>query len=77
MNGISALHVHVHAPHMLARVLTRTARTGVYLVRGLPRELQGVARGRAVNEGTTLNAVMQSALRDYAAGTWTPRLDAA
>ena len=76
MNGTSALHVHIHAPHMLAQVLARTARTGIYLVRGLPRGLQGNARSRAVSEGTTLNAVIQHALRDYAAGTWTPRRDA-
>jgi hypothetical protein len=73
MNGTSGLHVHVHAPHMLARVLARTARTGIYLVRGLPRDLQRAARARAVSEGTTLSAVLVLALRDYAAGTWSPR----
>jgi hypothetical protein len=73
MNGTSGLHVHVHAPHMLARVLARTARTGIYLVRGLPRDLQRAARARAVSEGTTLSAVLVLALRDYAAGTWPPR----
>jgi hypothetical protein len=73
MNGTSGLHVHVHAPHMLAQALARTARTGIYLVRGLPRDLQQAARARAVSEGTTLSAVLVSALRDYAAGTWPPR----
>jgi hypothetical protein len=73
MNGTSGLHVHVHAPHMLARVLARTARTGIYLVRGLPRDLQRSARSRAVSEGTTLSAVLVQALREYAAGTWPPR----
>jgi hypothetical protein len=76
MNGTSGLHVHVHAPHMLARVLARTARTGIYLVRGLPRDLQRAARARAVSEGTTLSAVLVQALRDYATGTWTPRRNA-
>jgi len=76
MSTTTALHVHVHAPHMLARVLARTARTGIYLVRGLPRELQHTARVRAMTEGTTLSAVLVHALREYAAGSWTPRRDA-
>jgi hypothetical protein len=75
MNGTSGLHVYVHAPHMLARVLAKTARTGIYLVRGLPRDLQRAARVRAVREGTTLSAVLVLALRDYAAGIWSPRRD--
>jgi hypothetical protein len=58
---------------MLARVLARTARTGIYLVRGVPRDLQRAARVRAASEGTTLGAVLVLALRDYAAGTWSPR----
>jgi hypothetical protein len=65
--------LHVHSAHMLARVLARTARTGIYLVRGLPRDLQRTARARAAREGTTLSAVLVLALRDYAAGTWCPR----
>jgi hypothetical protein len=36
----------------------------------------GAARVRAVREGTTLRWLLLSALRDYAAGTWTPRRDA-
>jgi hypothetical protein len=71
MNATSDLHVRV--PHMLARVLVRTARTGIYLVRGLPRDLQRAARVRAAREGMTLSAVLVLALRDYAAGTWSPR----
>ena len=67
--------LHVHAPHMLARVLARTAKTGIYLVRSVPRELQRAARARAAREGTTLSAVLVHALRDYAAGTWAPRRD--
>jgi hypothetical protein len=61
---------------MLARVLARTVTTGIYLVRGVPRELQHAACARAVSEGTTLSAVLVHALRDYAAGKWTPRQDA-
>jgi len=75
MTATSGLHVHVPAPRMLARVLARTAKTGIYLVRGVPRELQRAARARAAREGTTLSAVLVHALRDYAAGTWVPRRD--
>jgi hypothetical protein len=75
MTATSDLHAHVHPPQMLARVLARTAKTGIYLVRGAPRELQRAARVRAVMEGTTLRAVLVHALRDYAAGNWTPRRD--
>ena len=75
MTGTSGLHVDVQAPHMLTRVLARTAKTGIYLVRGVPRELQRTARGRAASEGTTLSAVLVHALREYAAGSWAPRRD--
>jgi hypothetical protein len=51
------------------------ATTGVYLVSGVPRDLQRAARLRAVREGTTLRAVLLSALVEYAAGHWTPHLD--
>ena len=61
------------APQIFERVLARTARSGIYLVRGLPRDLQNTARARAVREGTTLSAVLVQALSDYAAGTWSPR----
>ena len=73
MSATSARLVPAHPPHLLARVLARTAKTGIYLVRGLPRDLQRDARARAVSEGTTLSAVLVLALRDYAAGTWRPR----
>jgi len=53
--------------------LTRTARTGIYLVRDVSRDLQRSARARAVKDGTTLRWVLLQALRDYAAGRWTPR----
>ena len=53
--------------------LVRMAITGIYLVSGVPRDVQRTARGRAVREGTTLRDVLVGALREYAAGTWTPR----
>jgi hypothetical protein len=56
-------------------VLARMATTGVYLVSGIPRDLQRAARLRAVGEGTTLRAVLLSALAEYAAGRWTPHAD--
>jgi hypothetical protein len=56
-------------------VLTRMATTGIYLVRGVPRELQRAARVRAVNEGTTLRMVLLKALAEYAAGHWTPQAE--
>jgi len=72
MNKASALPVPVHAPHLFPRALARTARSGIYLVRGVPRDLQRSARARATRETTTLSAVLRQALREYAAGTWTP-----
>jgi hypothetical protein len=57
------------------RALTRMATTGIYLVRGVPRDLQRAARLRAVREGTTLRRVLLQGLREYAAGTWTPKPD--
>jgi len=56
-------------------VLTRMATSGIYLLRGLPRELQRAARVRAQSEGTTLRSVLLQALHEYAAGTWTPKPD--
>jgi hypothetical protein len=73
MSNTSALHVYVHAPHLVARALARTAKSGIYLVRGVPRDLQRAARARAARETTTLSSVLRQALREYAAGTWTPR----
>lgn len=58
-----------------ARVLARMATTGIYLVRGVPRGLQRAARARALREDTTLCQVLLQGLREYAAGTWTPRSD--
>jgi len=72
MNKASALPVPVHAPHLFPRALARTARSGIYLVRGVPRDLQRAARARATREMTTLSSVLRQALREYAAGTWTP-----
>jgi len=73
MKTTSALHVHVHAPHLMAAALVRTAKSGIYLVRDVPRDLQRTSRARAVRETTTLSSVLRQALREYAAGTWTPR----
>ena len=53
--------------------LARLATTGIYLLRGIPRDLQAAARARAVTEGTTVHGVLLGALREYAAGSWTPR----
>jgi hypothetical protein len=58
---------------MPSRVLARMATSGIYLVRGVPRDLQRAARVRAVREGTTLRRVLLQGLREYAAGTWTPK----
>ena len=55
-----------------AHVLMRVATTGIYLLRGVPLELQRAARVRAVSDGTTLHQVLLKGLREYAAGTWTP-----
>jgi hypothetical protein len=60
---------------MPAGVLARMATTGIYLVRGVPRDLQRAARVRATREGTTLGQVLLQGLREYAAGTWTPKPD--
>ena len=61
-----------HGP-VSARVLMRMATTGIYLLRGVPRELQRAARVRAVHDGTTLRQVLLTGLGEYAAGTWTPQ----
>ena len=55
--------------------LTNIAPTGIYLLRGVPRELQRAARGRALADGTSLRSVLLRALREYAARTWTPQPD--
>jgi hypothetical protein len=60
---------------MRTGVLDQMATTGIYLVRGVSRDLQRAARARSVREGTTLRAVLVKALAEYAAGIWTPRPD--
>lgn len=75
MDRKAGVQSNVHGSHLLTQVLARVATTGIYLVRGVPRDLQRAARARAVREGTTLRWVLVQALRDYAAGTWTPRRD--
>ena len=69
--------IDVHARTGRSGVLGRMASSGIYLLRDLPRDLQRAARGRARTEGTTLQSVLLRGLREYAAGTWTPRADAA
>lgn len=56
-----------------AHVLMRVATTGIYLLRGVPLELQRAARVRAVSDGTTLHHVLLKGLGEYAAGTWSPQ----
>jgi hypothetical protein len=70
-----ALPIDVHVRSGRSRVLARMATTGIYLLRGLPRDLQRAARVRARSEGTTLRWVLLQGLREYAAGTWTPTSD--
>jgi hypothetical protein len=60
----------LHGPHP---GLTPFAATGIYLVRGVPRDLQRMARRRAAADGTTLPWVLIQALRDSASGAWTHR----
>ena len=63
-------------PAVPSRALVRMAITGIYLVRSIPREVQRAARVRAASDGTTLRRVLVHALREYAAGTWTPQPEA-
>lgn len=58
---------------MSNRVLARMATTGIYLLHGVPRELQRAARIRAEREGTTLRSVLLHALHEYAANSWKPQ----
>jgi hypothetical protein len=60
---------------MSNHALTNIAPTGIYLLRGVPRELQRTARARALADGTSLRSVLLRALREYADRTWTPQLD--
>jgi hypothetical protein len=55
------------------RALAHLATTGIYLLRGVPIEVQRAARIRAAREETTLRQVLLRGLGEYAAGTWTPR----
>jgi hypothetical protein len=57
--------------HALARLAT----TGIYLLRGVPIDVQRAARIRAAREETTLRQVLLRSLGEYAAGTWTPQAD--
>ena len=43
---------------MPSHVLARMATTGIYLLHGIPRDVQHAARGRAVREETTLRTVL-------------------
>jgi hypothetical protein len=61
----------------LTRPLERMAPTGIYLARGVPRDVLRAARARAVREGTTLRGVLLHALLDYAESRWTPRQEEA
>ena len=61
----------------MSSVLTRLAPTGIYLLHGVPRDLQRAARTRARQQGASLRAVLLQAVREYVAGTWTPRNDTA
>ncbi len=65
----------VSRPPLRSRALARMATTGIYLLRGVSPGVQRTARARAASEGTTLRWVLVQALREYAAGTWTPRAD--
>ena len=55
---------------MPSDVLARMATTGIYLLHGIPRDVQRAARGRAVREQTTLRSVLLRALNEYATGAW-------
>jgi len=66
-------HATVEGRPLPIRALARMATTGIYLLRGIPRDLQRAARARAVSEGTTLRWVLLQALREYAAGAWAPQ----
>jgi hypothetical protein len=48
------------------------AMTGLYLLHGIPRQVQQASRLRAVRENTTLRMVLLQALNEYAAGVWPP-----
>ena len=70
-----AVPIDIYVGRGRNRVLARVAISGIYLLRGLPRDLQRAARARAQSEGTTLRSVLLRGLREYAAGTWTPKIE--
>ena len=70
--GVAAGDVRT-VPPAPTRALARLATTGIYLLRGVPIEVQRAARIRAASEGTTLRQVLLRGLGEYGAGTWTPR----
>lgn len=59
----------------MSNALAHLASTGIYLLHGVPRDLQRAARARALQQRVSLRAVLLQALREYVAGTWTPRRD--
>lgn len=73
--GRPSLGVERTGRSMPTRALVRMATTGIYLLRGVPLDLQRAARVRAVSEGTTLHQVLLKGLSEYAAGDWTPQPD--
>jgi hypothetical protein len=73
---VRPVDAHDGRPRLMpTRVLARVATTGIYLVRGVPREVQRAARRRAARDGTSLRWVLLQGLREYAAGTWTLERD--
>ena len=71
--SISTFHNEREGRLVPNRVLARMAMTGIYLLHGIPREVQQASRIRAVREKTTLRMVLLQALNEYAAGAWPPR----
>ena len=55
------------------RALARLATTGIYMLSGIPIEVQRAARVRAAREATTLRHVLLKGVAEYGAGTWTPQ----
>jgi hypothetical protein len=68
-----SLSMKERAANVPNRVLARMAMTGIYLLHGIPRQVQQASRLRAVRENTTLRMVLLQALNEYAAGVWPPR----
>ena len=72
---VSPIDIYVRTGR--SRVFVRVATSGIYRLRGLPHDLRRAPRVRALSEGTTLRPVLMQGLREYAAGTWTPKPDIA